>query len=279
MKMLRISALLAANILFQVAVAHSAPPMRIVALQPSLAESAAWILGPGKISRIAGVSDYADFPPELKKAPSIGSYARFSVEKVASLKPDLVLASADGNPRDLVEKLQSLGLPVRILSMGTVQEIEKALIELSRLLGEEEGARSRIRAWKLEMDGLRAKRVFLTDDIVIQLGDAPLVVLGGKGFLNEAVEIAGARNSFRDVDLPFHRPSIEAVLSRAPKMILILRMGGELAPYERMRSEWERKTKALSKKPLIRIVSIDALVRPSPRLPEGIRALRAELSK
>src|SRR4051812_6042349 len=76
-------------------------PARVVALAPSLAELAADLSG-NQLEKIVGVSDYTDYPPRLEKTPSVGPYSRFNLEKVVALKPDLVLATLDGNPRDQV---------------------------------------------------------------------------------------------------------------------------------------------------------------------------------
>src|SRR5579885_2742507 len=79
-----------------VTVPEGAKPARVVTLAPSLAEVAA-ALDPAHLERIVGVTEYTDFPPSLAKVESVGPYNRFNIEKVVSLKPDLVLATKDGN--------------------------------------------------------------------------------------------------------------------------------------------------------------------------------------
>src|SRR4051812_45152654 len=86
-------------------------PKRIVTLAPSLGELASDLLGP-ELDRIVGVSEFTDYPPTLSKIPSIGPYVRINVEKVLSLKPDLVLGTVSGNSKEQVEQLIALGLHV-----------------------------------------------------------------------------------------------------------------------------------------------------------------------
>src|SRR5262245_40620061 len=76
-------------------------PNRIVTLSPSLGELAADLLG-DNLDRLVGVSEFTDYPPALKKVNSVGPYHQFNLERVLALKPDLVLATLDGNPRDRV---------------------------------------------------------------------------------------------------------------------------------------------------------------------------------
>lgn len=46
------------------------------------------------------VTRYSDYPPQAKELPSVGSYINLNVEKIVSLRPDLCLATKDGNPRE-----------------------------------------------------------------------------------------------------------------------------------------------------------------------------------
>src|SRR6478672_2161638 len=106
-------------------------PRRIVTLAPSLAELAADLAGE-KIERIVGVSEYTDFPPALKKVESIGPYHKFNLEKVVSLKPDLVLATSDGNSRDQVLHLRELGVPVVVVETQSLAQVVSSI----RLIGQ-----------------------------------------------------------------------------------------------------------------------------------------------
>ena len=112
----------------------SAPPKRIVTLVPSLGELAADILE-DQMNRIVGVSDYTDFPPVLKRRTSIGSYVRFNIESVVVLRPDVVLATTDGNPKDRVLQLREAGVPVVVVGTGSFDEIFKSILLVGRALG------------------------------------------------------------------------------------------------------------------------------------------------
>src|SRR5712664_3645862 len=74
------------------------PARRIVTLAPFLTEL---VYAAGAGERVVGVSAYSDFPPEAGKLPQVASAAGVSVEQVAALKPDLVLAWRDSvRPED-----------------------------------------------------------------------------------------------------------------------------------------------------------------------------------
>ncbi|MEK7690795.1 MAG: helical backbone metal receptor, partial [Bdellovibrionota bacterium] len=72
---------------------------RIVVLAPSLGEIVADILPKGEVQkRLVGAVDGTDRPDWLKMVPRVGGFSRFDLEAVLALKPDLVLATEDGNP-------------------------------------------------------------------------------------------------------------------------------------------------------------------------------------
>src|SRR5262249_25137344 len=60
-------------------------PQRIISLVPATTEML-FAMGAGQ--RIAGVSDYDRFPPEVSKLPKVGGLIDPNVERVISLKPD-----------------------------------------------------------------------------------------------------------------------------------------------------------------------------------------------
>jgi iron complex transport system substrate-binding protein len=67
------------------------PPQRIVSLAPSNTEM---LYALGLADRVVAVTDYDDYPPEVKEKPSIGGFSTPSIEKVVSMEPDLVLATS-----------------------------------------------------------------------------------------------------------------------------------------------------------------------------------------
>src|SRR6185369_804083 len=56
---------------------------------------------------------------------------------VAALKPDLVIATSDGNARDQIEHLRELRLPVLVVKTSNFDEIEQSIRILSKALDAE----------------------------------------------------------------------------------------------------------------------------------------------
>ena len=86
----------------------AAAPRRVVALAPNLTEIV-FALGAG--DALVGVSEYSDYPEAARAIPRVGGL-EIDAEKVAALRPDLVLAVAEGNAQGSVRALEAAGLPV-----------------------------------------------------------------------------------------------------------------------------------------------------------------------
>ena len=72
----------------------------------------------GAGASLVGVSEFSDYPEAARSIPRVGGL-EVSAERVASLHPDLVLASQDGNARGPVMALESAGVPVLAVILAT----------------------------------------------------------------------------------------------------------------------------------------------------------------
>ena len=250
-------------------------PKRIVTLAPSLGEVVAEILGDDFQKYLVGVSESSDFPPALKKIASVGPFHQFNLEKVLSLKPDLVFATKDGNRKDQVLHLRELGIPVITVSTSHFKLIEESM----RLIGEALGRSKAGIAMAEQLNDGRQKflnkpRTPARPRILIQLSDDPLVVVGQNTFLQEAVQILGAINVYQNSDVPYPHPSIEDVIVKNPDIIIILAMGEDAKPFQSMARKWADfpQLEAIQHKK-VRLIQSDALVRPTLRILEGLKIL------
>lgn len=249
-------------------------PARVVTLAPSLGELAADLLG-GDAKRIVGVSEYTDFPVSLKKVESIGPYVRVNLEKIVSLKPDLVLATLDGNPKDQVLHLRELGIPVVLVNTGSLSQVEESIRLVAEALGE--GERGKAMALKLskgiaEFKARARKRP--PRKVLLQIGDNPLIGVGGGTFLHDAVGAVGASNIYADSPARYPRPSVEDVLKRDPEVILVLTLGGDPKIFAEMAQRWKEFGRLSAVRAgAVRIVEGDTVVRPTLRLLQGLKLL------
>jgi len=86
-------------------------PEKVISLSPGATETI-FALGAEKV--LVGRSDYCDYPEKAKEIQSVGKITDPSLEKIAQLKPELVIAGAHFS-KDLVKKLEDLGIKVAVL--------------------------------------------------------------------------------------------------------------------------------------------------------------------
>jgi len=248
-----------------------AAPRRLVTLAASLTEIV-FDLGLG--NRLVGVAQFSDYPPAAKKLPKVGSYIAPDLEKIVALRPDLCLAIKDGNPRQVVDRLQSLGIPVYVVDPRNLPEVIATLKAIGHLLGA--GARADELAATLNRRYQRIKNLTAQAKhrprVFLQIGLAPIVSAGSHTFLNELITTAGGVNLAAG-KTPYPRFSIEEVLARQPQVIIITSMARGGA-FEQVKAGWERwRNIPAARNHRIFLVDSDLVDRPSPRLLDGLEVL------
>src|SRR5215470_16207350 len=106
-------------------------PRRVVTLAPNLTEIV-FALGAG--DRLVGVSEYSDYPEAARAIPRVGGL-EVDPERVAALRPDLVLAIAEGNAQGAVRALQATGLPVTVTPSGSLDAVLQSVRLVAERLG------------------------------------------------------------------------------------------------------------------------------------------------
>ena len=251
-------------------------PARVVTLAPSLGELAADLLGP-QLDKIVGVTEYTDEPAALRQVKSVGPYSKVSLETVVSLKPDLVLATLDGNAKDQIDHLRELKIPVVVVATGDFKEVGNSMELVGRALGvEAEGVRMR-KQFETGIERIRARtqaRKSAHPKVLLQVGSDPLVVVGRGTFLQTALETIGASNTYGDSRTNYPRPSVEDVVSRNPEVIVVLMLGRDARPFRAMAESWKTfpSIRAVQSSQ-VKVLVGDPVVRPTLRLLEGLSLL------
>src|SRR5712671_4429432 len=109
---------------------------RIVSLAPNLTEIV-FALGEG--DRLAGDTDFCDYPAEASKRPHVGGPVNPNLEQVVALKPDLVLATAI-NRRETVDALARIGVPVYATDPHSVEDMIASIEHIGKVLEAEKTA-------------------------------------------------------------------------------------------------------------------------------------------
>ncbi|MHB8843401.1 MAG: ABC transporter substrate-binding protein [Nitrospirota bacterium] len=247
-------------------------PSRIVSLSPATTEIL-FSLGLG--DRIVGVTSFCDYPDEAKKKPKIGGMSNPSLEAIVALKPDLVVMSTDGNPREVEERLRNMGLRTYVWTERTLAELPGGIRKLSAAIGVGE------RGVKLadEIDRTLTSSKFRVQSskrskVLYIVWPEPLLVAGPGTAIDDALVLLGLENAAHKAVTSYPRYSIEELIREAPEVIFIGKGSGM-----DMRSVSQGILKKLTTVPAVKNNRIcyvsDSLYRLGPRVVQGIEELAA----
>ena len=245
---------------------------RIVSLAPVVTETL-FLLDRG--DRVVGVTRYCDTPAAAQALPKVGGYVDVSLERVLSLKPDLVMAMPSLGQRELLERLRAAGIPVLALFGDTLGEVR----ELVRAIGSASASAERAERIVADLDaavarfasarpGARAGRVLTV------VGVDPVVVAGPGSFVAEIFSQAGVTSAVAADAPQWPSWSIER-LSRRHVDVILVAAGPELrAAVDRLVAS------AFPAAERPRVVSADhpVLMRPGPALGRDLDTVLALLA-
>lgn len=249
--------------------ANAEPPRRIVSLSPHITEL---LFAVGAGDALVGVDAWSDYPPAARLIPRVGDVFALDVERLLSLKPDLVLYWESGTPRQQQEQLRMLNLPLMGTEQRHLTDIETALVDFGRLTGHARQGReaaAKFRATRLALIARYANRPRLR--VFYQVWDRPLYTLTGEHVVNEALEICGGINVFAGLSGLAPAVDVEAVLARNPDVIIVAATGPE---GERQVRAWDRfPTLSAVKTHRLYMLDPNLLNRMTPRILDGVESL------
>lgn len=200
---------------------YSAKPneLRLIALAPHVVEML-YLLGVG--DQIVATTSFADYPEEAKKIPVIGGYNGIQIERVLTLKPDLVIAWEGGNKKDDLEQLERLGIKVYRTKTDKLEEIAVELKVIGRLVGREAEAEKESALFLKQLSEIRQQNQNKVKvKFFYQLWNEPLRAMAAESWINSLVEGCGAVNIFDQSNGDYPQVSIENIISGMPEIIII----------------------------------------------------------
>lgn len=193
-------------------------PQRIIALAPHLVENL-YSIGAGE--RIVGSSDYADYPPAALKIPRVSHYSGVDIEKILSLKPDLILAWRSGTPAADLTRMQQLGLPVVVTDIRDLTELGSHIQLLGQLTGTSGQADLLAKQYLQQLEQLKLQyqhaKAVLT---FYELWGNPLTTAANQAWPAQQLKLCGASNVFAAAVGDYPQIGLEQVLVRDPALII-----------------------------------------------------------
>jgi len=252
-------------------VSVNGPPKRMVSLAPSLTEI---VYAVQAQDALAGVTTICDYPSEAVKKPKIGGMVNPSLEKILTLRPDLVLATTEGNREETVHQLGALGIPTYVVSPRSFAEVLESIARIGELVGREEAARRVVASLRERRDRVaEAARGRPRPNVLYLVWAEPVIVPGRDTLITDLIRIAGGTSISADEPIQWPRLSLEHVVAKAPEVIVAATTMA--AHVEEALRRWREQKLILPAFGTGRVHMIDGdlLHRPGPRIVDGLEAL------
>ena len=242
------------------------PIRRVVTLSPSLTET---VCALGACARLVGTDRFSQWPPTVRSLPKLGGLEDTQVERIVSLRPDVVLVAVSAR---VIDRLESLGLKVVALEPRTLAQVQQVLHKVDEVLGKSPAPQKvwqRIQeqvdeAAKLVPGDVRGQRAYF------EVASTPHAA-SEASFVGELLTRLGLLNIVPAKWGPFPALNAEWVVKAQPDWIL-----GAAMDVQGMtaRPGWSSlKALKVHKACAFTEAEMDALMRAGPRLGEGAQTI------
>ncbi len=255
------------------------PAQRVISLAPHVTEL---LFAAGGGARIVGTVSYSDYPPQAREIPRVGDNKALDLERIAALKPDLIVVWRHGNAQKQTDRLRALGLPLFFSEPRKLDGIPGNIERLGTLMGTEPAAGAAAASFRQQIDKLRqtyAARAPVT--VFYQVWQQPLMTLNGQHLISDVLALCGGRNLFASESLLVPTVSVESVVAGNPEVMMTASMGATRAdrplPDFAMWERWKQVT-AVARGNLYAIDG-DLVNRAGPRLARGAEIICKDLDE
>src|SRR5699024_1181112 len=199
--------------------------MRVVSICPSNTEVVAYL---GKTDLLVGVDDYSDWPASVLELPKLGPDLSIDMDKVAALKPDIVLASlSDPGMEKNIAALEEKQLPYIILNPNALEVIAEDIREVGKALNLEALGNEKAEVFLREVESFRKQAAIKTERPTVywEWWASLICNPGGVICLDVMSYLEGAENIVADIDVESVQIDLEDVKTGNPDHICMVWVG------------------------------------------------------
>ncbi|MGV7210562.1 cobalamin-binding protein [Oxalobacteraceae bacterium A2-2] len=256
------------------AVTLAQPARRVISTAPHVTEL---LFAAGGGDKVVGAVNYSDYPEAARRIPVVGSNQLIDMERIAALRPDLLVVWKSGNTARQLEQLSSLGVPIFYSEPHKLDEVATSLTRLGQLLGTEAAAQTAAADYRARIAALAARyaarppvRVFY------QIWEKPIFTLNGEHIISDVIRLCGGQNVFAGLKVLAPTVGVEAVLQESPEAIL----GGRQHDGQQGIAIWKPYGALLAvQRGNLYTLDGDLLSRATPRIADGAADLCGKLEQ
>ncbi len=193
---------------------------RIIALSPSINEIIYALDGGGKI---VGNTEYSTFPAQAINKPKVGGYFSPSLEKILSLKPDLVIMQT--NNQEIATKLERLGIKTKIIKLKTLKDITTSIKDIGDILNQTSKAKAILDTIQMKLND--TQNIQKNKKILFVIGqhtnlEKRIFVAGQNLYFDDIITISGNKNAFQSTRVGQPVLNMENIIATNPDIVILL---------------------------------------------------------
>ncbi len=249
-------------------------PEKVISLMPSNTEI---LYALDSQERIIAVSEYCNYPEDTASKQKLPTGEKMSIENLIALKPDAAFIGKMSIMDDQIKQLEDAGVKVIVTEANSLSDTYKVTALIGKVMGKDEEAASLIEKMQSGFDEIKeavkgkAPQTVYVEVSPLQYG---LWSCGKNTFIQELIDIIGAKNIFADVE-GWAAVSEEQVLAHNPNVILTTAspLTGIEDPVGEItsRANWGSLDAVKNKRVLM--LDGDMISRPGPRLLDSAKEL------
>ncbi len=251
-------------------------PVRIVSLSPALTETVVQL---GGRDSLVGRSTACNYPESILSLPCAGDFGIPNLERLLTLRPTHFIGN-DLMDEKVKKILEKSGITIEIHQCRNIADYRDWVLRLGKILNRENAAKKEIKRMDEVMEKLRENTCSIPPDkrkrAVWVVWESPLM-LAGKGSLPDFIlRSAGAVNAAGEVSPEYFYASFEWLLQENPQVLVWPELDAERKKRLAKDPLWS-ELDAVRNGRIIDDISPDLLLRPGPRLFEGMKELQKRL--
>ena len=241
-------------------------PQRIVSMLPSLTETVCQLRA---CDRLVGTDRFSNWPESVRALPKLGGLEDAQIERIVSLKPDLVLLAVSARA---TARLEALGLKVLALEPRNTADARRAVMLLAQVLAAPAAGQTLLAQSdaRVAAAAARVPAAWKGAKVYFEVAATPFAA-SESSFIGELLQRLGLANVVPAALGPFPQLNPEFVLRAQPDLVMAAAQALIEMPA---RPGWSQ-LRALQRERHCGFASeaFDALVRPGPRLAEAAEAV------
>ena len=196
-------------------------PKRVISLSPVITETI-YLLNAQDL--LIGNTSYCNVPEAAQFKEKIGSVTQMNVEKILSLRPELVIASSLSRDKQITILRNQKIKVIKVQNPKTFVQMCDITMQIGKILGHTKEAEEIIQKAVKDVKTIENKTAILPKKkVFIQIGMKPLYSANKDSFINEYIKYGGGINIVENEKSGIY--SREKVITQNPDIILIATMG------------------------------------------------------